>query len=167
MAKLFLLMLALLPVSAVLAQKIEVKKDVILVDGQPYATLEADGCGVLDVQCLYYVKALTGDKRLFVVKQQVYLDPDHRDASNPTGRVLYLQYVFTAAGIAAETAYPLTLHLRSIDVARKVVKAHLMKDGALDEQAAADFVTNNGSPFGERRKALGAPPTIIINNRGY
>ena len=164
MNKFVLAALLLLSLSAAWGQKIEVKKDLILVDGQPYARIEADGCGVLDVQCMYYVKALTGEQRLFVVKQLEYADPAERDASDPTGRVLYLQFVFTAAATAAETAYPLTLHLRPIDVARKVVKARLMKDGVLDAQAATDFVTNNGSPFSERRKALSGPTTIIITH---
>ena len=96
----------------------------------------------------------------------IFEDPEQRKDSNPTGRTLYLQFVFTAAGTTAEIPFPATLHLRALDVARKVAKARLLKDGTLDAQAAADFVTNNGTPFGDRRRALNAPPTIIFNNPG-
>ena len=81
MNKFVLAALLLLSLSAAWGQKIEVKKDLILVDGQPYARIEADGCGVLDVQCMYYVKALVGEQRLFVVKQLEYADPAGRETS--------------------------------------------------------------------------------------
>ncbi|QNH61734.1 hypothetical protein [Hymenobacter sediminicola] len=142
-------------------QKIEVKGDAILVDGAKYALIEQEGCGIMDVDCFYYIKSLEG-KRLFVVKQQLFNDPSEVKASDPQGKVLYLQFVFTGSGAKAETTFPTTLHLRAIDVARKVVKAQLMNNGTLDEQATADFVTNNGTPFSERRQALGGPKVIVI-----
>ena len=159
------LLIALLGLSApaALAQKVEVKNDLILVDGQPYAGIEAEGCRLVDTDCRYYIKALNGGRRVGVVKQLEYNDPDERTVADAAGRVTYLQFVFTASGTTAETADPTTVLLRPIDVARKVVKAHLMKDGVLDEQAAADFVTHNGLPYSERRKALEAAPKVIIN----
>jgi hypothetical protein len=146
------------------AQKIKVEDDLITVDGQPYARIEQDGCGIMDVDCLYYVKSLQ-NQRLFVVKQVIYNDPTAVSATNPQGRTLYLQYVFTAAKATAETAYPTTLHLRALDVARKVYKAQLIKEGTLDEQAAADFVTNNGTSYSEHRRTLGQP--IILLTPGH
>ncbi|MCC2547554.1 hypothetical protein LJY25_13945 [Hymenobacter sp. BT175] len=154
MRVLLTLWLALLT-GAAFAQKVEVKGETILVDGTPYAMIEQDGCKLMDVQCMYYLKSLDG-KRLFVVKQMQFVDPATVTAAHPDGRTLYLEYVFTAAGTHAETNFPTTLHLRPIDVARKVVKAQLFANGTLNEQAAADFVTNNGTSFSERRKALDA-----------
>ncbi|SHL19184.1 hypothetical protein [Hymenobacter psychrotolerans] len=143
------------------AQKVEVKGETILVDGTKYALIEQEGCGIMDVDCFYYIKSLEG-KRLFVVKQQMFNDPAEIDAADPQGKVLYLQYVFTGVGTKAETTFPTTLHLRAIDVARKVVKAQLMANGTLNEQAATEFVTNNGTPFSERRQALNGPKVIVI-----
>lgn len=165
MSRFLLIALLGLSASAALAQKIEVKNDLILVDGQPYAGIEAEGCRLTDTDCRYYIKALNGGRRVAVVKQLAYNDPDERTVADAVGQVTYLQFVFTVSGQSAETTDPTTVLLRPIDVARKVVKAHLMKDGALDEQAAADFVTHNGLPFSERRKVLGAAPTVIINVR--
>jgi hypothetical protein len=141
------------------AQKIKVENELITVDGQPYARIEQDGCGLMDVDCFYYIKSLQ-NKRLFVVKQQVLHEASQISAADPTGRTMYLKYVFTAAKTTAETSYPATLHLRALDVARRVYKANLMKDGELDQQAAEDFVTNNGNTYSERRNA--AQPVILI-----
>ena len=135
------------------AQKIKVEGELITVDGQPYARIEQEGCGLMDVDCFYYVKSLQ-NQRLFIVKQQDFNDPAEVSATSPQGRTMYLQFVFTAAKTKAETSYPTTLHLRALDVARKVYKAQLIKDGTLDEQAATDFVTNTGTPFSERRQAI-------------
>jgi hypothetical protein len=82
--------------------------------------------------------------------------------ANPKGTVHYLQFVFSKSGAKAETPYPATLVLRAKDVARLIVKAHLMKDGELDEEAAQEFVNNNGTPYSDRRKKLGGPDVIII-----
>ena len=159
-------LLLLLPGLHAVAQKVEVKNNVILLDGQPYAGIEGDGCGFVDPQCQYYLTPVGSEKRLFVVKQVIFEDPMERKESNPTGRTLYLQFVFTAAGTTDEIPFPATLRLRALDVARKVAKARLFQNGVFDEQAAADFVTNNGTPFGDRRRALNAPPTIILNAPG-
>ena len=142
------------------AQKIKVEGELITVDDQPYARIEADGCGLMDVDCFYYVKSLQ-NKRLFVVKQQTFNDPAQVSASSPAGRTIYLQYVFTGAKTTAETSFPATLHLRALDVARKVYKAHLIKDGELDQQMAEDFVTNNGTPYSERRRAINQPVILV------
>ena len=166
MFKRFVFLLLLLPGLQAVAQKVEVKNNVVLLDGQPYAGIEGDGCGLIDPECQYYLTPLGSERRLFVVKEMIFEDPMEREASNPDGRTLYLQFVFTAAGTTAEIPYPATLRLRALDVARKVVKARLFKNGVFDEQAAADFVTNNGTPFGDRRRALNAPPTIIVAPAG-
>lgn len=54
---------------------------------------------------------------------------------------------------------------RDLKVAKRVVKAGLIKDEALDEEAVADFISENGTPFSDRRRAIDAPDVIIIDNR--
>jgi hypothetical protein len=144
-----------------LAQKTEVKDDLITADGADYAKIEKDGCGAFSPQCQYYVSSLKG-KRLFVVKHLQFKDPDEMSAANRDGTVHYLQFVFSKSGAKAETPYPATLMLRAKDVARLIVKAHLMKDGELDEEAAQEFVNNNGTPYSDKSKKLGGPDIIII-----
>lgn len=163
MKKLLILFLfATTAITHAFAQKVTVEDDKILVDGVAVGGIEKDGCG-FNVQCQYHVKSLAG-KRLFVVKHLQFSDPNERSAANPEGKVHYLQYVFTKAGTKAETAFPTTLSLRAKDVARLVVKAGLLKDGALNDEAAADFVTNNGTPYTDRRKEIAGPKVIIIEN---
>ena len=142
------------------AQKIKVENELITVDGQPYARIEQDGCGLMDVDCVYYIKSLQ-NKRLFAVKQQAFNDPALVSAASPQGHTIYLQYIFTATKTTAETSFPATLHLRALDVARKVYKAHLLKDGELDPQMAEDFVTTNGTTYSERRRGLNQPVIIV------
>lgn len=148
-------------VSTASAQKAEVKDDIVTADGVEYAKIEKDGCGALSTQCQYYVSSLKG-KRLFVVKHLQYKDPDERSAANREGTVHYLQYVFSQSGAKAETPFPTTLVLRPKDVARLIVKARLLKNGELDEEAAQEFVNNNGTPYADKRKKLGGPDIIII-----
>ncbi|SHJ16796.1 hypothetical protein SAMN02745146_2504 [Hymenobacter daecheongensis DSM 21074] len=156
-----LLLLALTNTVLAQKQKIEVKDEAVLLDGAKYALIEQDGCRIMDTQCVYYLKSLDG-KRQVAVKQLEFVDPAEMSASHPDGRVLYLQYVFLASGTKAETPFPTTLHLRAIDVARKVAKGQLFANGTLNEQAVSDFVTTNGMPFADRQKELAGPKVIVI-----
>ncbi|GAA3934750.1 hypothetical protein [Hymenobacter algoricola] len=158
----FFILCFVLLTSTAFAQKVEVKADAILVDGVKYALIEQDGCKLMDTQCLYYLNSLDG-KRQFAVKQMEFVDPATISDSHPDGRTLYLQFVFMGSGAKTEISFPTTLHLRAIDVARKVVKAKLFTDGSLSEQAASDFVTTNGIPFTERQKQLAGPKVILID----
>jgi hypothetical protein len=142
------LLLSLLALGAT-AQKIAVKKNVMTVNGQPYARLEGDGGALSTTQ--YYVNSVQGT-RLFVIKLLSFQDPANASASNPTGETQYLQFIFPGSGVAAETVLPGLF--RSLSMARKIYAAGLLKDGALDPQAVSDFVFTNGMPFSARRQAL-------------
>ncbi|RYU80746.1 hypothetical protein [Hymenobacter persicinus] len=157
----FLTLCLLFVASAAFAQKVEVKDDAVLVDGGKYALVEQDGCKLMDTQCIYYLKSLDG-KRQLAVKQLEFVDPATMSASHPDGRTLFLQFVFLGSGTKAEIPFPATLHLRALDVARRVAKAQLFANGSLNDQAAADFVTTHGMPFSERRSELGGPKVIVI-----
>ncbi|MGI4870145.1 MAG: hypothetical protein ACRYFX_03085 [Janthinobacterium lividum] len=159
----FSLLLTGLATSA-FAQKIKVENDLVTVDGQPYARIEKDGCGMMDLDCSYHVKSLQ-NQQLFTVKQVIFNDPGQISASNPEGRTLYLQYIFTASRTTAETSFPATLHLRALDVARKVYQAHLLKEGTLDAEVADTFVLDKGTPFSQRRREIN--PQVIVVPSGH
>jgi hypothetical protein len=142
------LLLTLLALGAT-AQKIAVKKNLMTVDGQPYARLEPDGSALSSSQ--FYVNS-PQNNRLFVVKLLSFNDPANVSPNNLTGSTDYLQFVFPASGQVAET--PLLGLFRSLSVARKIYPARLLKNGALDPQAVADFILVNGTPFSARRQAL-------------
>ncbi len=162
--KALLFPLAFMALSATaIAQKPGVSDNIITADGAPYAQIEKDGCGAYSPQCQYYVSTLKG-KRVFFVRHLQFDDPAEASAANGKGTVHYLQFVFSKSGATAETPYPATLVLRAKDVARIVVKARLLHAGELDEEAAAAFVNNMGTPYSDRRKKLDGPDLLIIGN---
>jgi hypothetical protein len=151
--------------TAAFAQKhdVEVEDGEILVDDTPFANIERDGCGFGDAQCAWYISNLQG-KKLLTVRQMVFKDPIERSASNKEGTVVYFQYTFSGSDAKAETA-PVGIGKRDEKVATRVVKARLIKDSALEPDVVADFIAENGTPYSDRRKAIGGPDVIIINNR--
>lgn len=138
------------------AQKIAVKKNLMTVDGQPYARFEADGGSLSSSQ--YYVSS-PQNARLFVVKLLSFNDPANASPDNLTGNTCYLQFVFPASGQVAETA--LSGLFRSLSLARKIYPARLLQNGALDPRAVADFVLVNGTPFSARRRALDQAAWVV------
>ncbi len=157
-----LLLVCAAPAAFAQKEKVEVKEEVIFVDGAEYAQIEKDGCGMLDAACEYYVKTLDG-KRAFTVRALEMRDPDEVTNVNTDGKVRYLQFSFAGSSGKAEIKDPSAIRLRALDVARKVAKAGLMKDGKLDDEAVSDFVSTNGTPFSERKKQLAGPKVIIMD----
>ncbi len=146
------LLLAALALSAN-AQKIAVKNDLITVDGQPYARLER---GETEE---YYVSS-PQNERLFIVRPLMLQDPS-------SGWEGYLQFVFTESRKLVETPKPIENFriLSPTKLARIIYSARLLKDGALDPKAVADFEVNYGAPYSERRQALNqllVQPTVVV-----
>jgi hypothetical protein len=139
------------------AQKIAVKKGVIFLDNQPYARMAADGD-----RC-FYISNLKNE-RLFVVNRLSLSDPTASEPTNPTGEVKYWQFVFTKSKTVVEIPYQRTYGETERVIARKICLAQLLKNDELDSQALADFVTNNGTLFTERRRALNNPPMLLPAN---
>ena len=81
--KSLLLLLALLAAAgSCFAQKFAIRKNLVVVDGQPYFQFESDGYDLL------YITSLHGE-RLLVVKEMLLNDPALCSPDNPTGpRVL-------------------------------------------------------------------------------
>ncbi|MBJ6143372.1 hypothetical protein [Hymenobacter sp. BT559] len=134
------------------AQKIAIKKDLITVDGEPYAYLEQG-------EAYEYYVSSPQKQRLFIVRPLTLQDP--------AGWASYLQFVFTDSRKVVETPKPSeNFHVLSpTKLARIIYSARLLKDGALDPKAVADFEVNYGAPYSERRQALNqlpTQPTVIV-----
>jgi hypothetical protein len=154
---LFTLLLLTSFLSGAYAQKIVFKKGVIFLDNQPYAHMAADGD-----RC-FYISNLKNE-RLFVINRLSLNDPTAAEPTNPTGEVKYWQFVFTKSKTVVETPYQRTYGETERVIARKICLAQLLKNDELDPQALADFVTNNGTLFTERRRALNNPPMLLPAN---
>ena len=148
-----LLLLAGLATSAH-AQKVAIKKGVILLDRQPYAHIEDAG------DYTYYISNLQNE-RLFVVKHVYFTDPQPAYPTGAASETHYWQFVFTKSKTVVEMPFFATYGQDNLVVARKICLARLLKNDALDPQALADFVTNNGAPYSERREALNRAPTLL------
>jgi hypothetical protein len=151
----FLLLTSFL--SGAYAQKITIKKGVILLDNQPYARIAADG------DASFYLSNLKNE-RLFIVNRLSLNDPAAAAPTNATGEVKYWQFVFTKSKMVVEMPYQLIFGETARVIARKIFLAQLLKNDELDPQALADFATNNGALFTERRRALNSPPLLFPTN---
>ncbi len=158
----FLLVFSLMTLGAA-AQKIAVSRNLITVNRQPYARIEPGGETVFGVSNMYYVSSLQNE-RLFVVKYLTLNDPANSSPNNPTGSTGYVQFVFTAARLYVEMAVPLS-GFRTINIARIVYAARLLKEDKLDPQAVADFAVNYGTPYSARIQVLAQP--LLLPANGY
>jgi hypothetical protein len=148
------------------AQRITMKKDLILVDGQPYLRIERGELKEFSISSPQH-------ERLFVVRQLTLQDP--------LGSANYLEYTFTGftgpftSSRPSGGHYPKAETPRPPDVfnvvypttlARIIYNAHLLKDGALDSQAVVEFIGIYGTPYSERRQALNQPgvvqPAVVV-----
>jgi hypothetical protein len=146
-------LLLLLTFGAANAQRVTVKNGLMTVDGKPYARFESDGANTI------YVSSLQNE-RLFVVKEMALPSLVVAGVGQSSGRVRFLQYVFTASHTVIETPFPASeTYFRAITPARQIYAARLFQDGALDPKAVADFFTNNGTPFSDYQRQLSTLPT--------
>ncbi|MVN76834.1 hypothetical protein GO988_10915 [Hymenobacter sp. HMF4947] len=141
-------------------QKIAAKKNLITVDKQPYASIEYDGVDT------YYVSS-PQNERLFVVKWLYFNDPAAASATNAGGATSYLQFIFPGSHTLVETATPApSFTAFPLILARQIYTARLLKNGALDSQAVADFASINGLLYSARRQALDRPIVVPVGS-GY
>lgn len=146
----FTLLLALLTFSG-FAQKIAIKDDLITVDKQPYAHIEAGEIYLINHSNLFYIKSLQ-NKPLFVVKAMGLNDPT-------AGILSYLQFIFLDSKLVVEV--PNSTPLRFMTAARQVYAARLLKNGELDPQAVANFDLIHGHIYSDRRLALNQLPITL------
>jgi hypothetical protein len=129
------------------AQKVDVDdNDMITVDGVKYAKIERDGCGFAQ-NCQFKVYDTTG-KLQIVIKFEDYNDPTKAQASNPKGRVTYFEFVFLESKQKAETD---AVGIKSIKVAKFIVKNELFLNGMLNPTAVDNFVLVNEPSFSKRK----------------
>src|SRR5690554_758223 len=162
MKKLTILITALVFSAVAFAQKAEVKKDKILSDGKSIAKIEKDGCGALSPSCNFYVSSLGGEPLITVVALDM-IDPMQSNAGNPEGKVRFLRFSFTGINGVAEIRNPAMLNTKPKDIAQSIVKARLIKDGKLDENAVLNFIQANGTYYTDRQREIN-PQIIIIDD---
>ena len=127
------------------AQKIEVKKDMILVNGAQYAIIQQYGCRVVDSPCAYLIRSIDG-RKLFAIKQQYFVEKGQ-------GSIPYLEYIFFTSRKTAETDFPSGVSLLGpSQMAKRIVQLGLLDNGLLNEEAAYDFIIHNGTPYTDKKR---------------
>lgn len=163
MKKIFLfLILSTISFSA-FSQKVDVKKNEILQDGQAIALIEKDGCTVITTSCSFYISSLDGESWITIVEETMY-DPAKITSTNEDGKVRYLRFSFTGIDGVAEVANPALINTKPKDIAKIIVKAKLIKNGTLDENAIRNFINANGTRFSDRQKEIN-PKVIYIEEK--
>lgn len=162
MKKLTSLFFTVIISTACFAQKAEVKKNEIFIEGKAIAKIEKDGCGALSPTCNYYINNLNGEPLINIVELDM-IDPMQSNVANPEGKVRFLRFSFTGINGVAEIRNPAMFNTRPKDVAQSVVKAKLITDGKLNEDAVINFIQANGARYTNRQKELN-PQIVIIDN---
>lgn len=162
MKKLTLLITTIIISTTAFAQKAEVKKDEILLEGKAIAKIEKDGCAAISPTCMFYVNSIEGEPLITIVALDM-IDPMQANAGNPEGKVRFLRFSFIGIDGVAEIRNPALLNTRPKDVAQSIVKAKLIKDGKLDERTVANFINANGDRYTQRQREIN-PQVIIIDN---
>ncbi|MBK7753773.1 MAG: hypothetical protein IPI41_14545 [Flavobacteriales bacterium] len=148
-----LLLLAVALTLNIHAQKVAYEDDLVTVDGQPYCKLAKTNCKL--GLCDYHVATLDGAEIIFI-KAMDYNDRDKVSSSNPNDRVLYFDWTFLGSGGKAETD-----QVSAKNLAKAMVDARLLKDGALDTTGERNFIAINGTRHTNRQEQLGLPVIII------
>ena len=136
---------------------VEMKEDTVMVDGK--ASFIFEKIKYLPGTFNYFVKDLNG-KKLAFLKFYDFNDPKEISSANPKGRVTYYEVTFLKSQQKAETP----AFARQIKMAELLVKQNLIQNGTITEDAEAEFILVNGTPFSKQREELNGGNTIIINN---
>lgn len=149
--------------AVIFAQKADVSKDGkrILSDNTPIALVDKEGCGMLSLECVYYVNSLDSEL-LITIAEQEFLDPTQATSANPDGKVRFLRFAFMGYNETAEIRNPSMMKAKPKDVAKSIVKARLIVNGKLDEKAVRQFINLNGNRFTDRLKELRQPQQQIF-----
>lgn len=162
MKNLTLLVATILFSLVVNAQTADVKKDEILSDGKAIAKIERDGCRALSPTCNFYIRNFEGEPLITVIALDM-IDPLQANVGNPEGLVRFLRFSFAGINGVAEIRNPAMLATKSKDVAQSIVKARLIKDGKLDEEAVMNFIQAHGERYTDRQREIN-PQIIIIDD---
>ena len=150
----FLLTLLLINIALLAhSQKVKVDDGLVTMDGQAYCKMEKTNCKL--GYCDFRVTTLDG-KEIIFIKIRSYVDHERAGAYSTTGNVVYFDWTFLGSGNKAETDQSSEKNL-----AKAMVDARLLKDGALVAEGERNFILINGMRHTERQKQLGLPVIII------
>ncbi len=142
-------LLAMLPLLT-RAQKVKIEGEKVTVDGADFALMEKDGCGTFSPNCNYTFKNLQG-KPVLVIKRGIENVPSEVSPANPDGGIVYLDFNFLNSKQKGQLS---RVRLKTEKIIERIVKAHLFKDGDLDEEAANNFVLINPLVYGIPKKEV-------------
>lgn len=141
------------------AQKVDISKDnKIMVDKTPIANIEKDGCGAFSIDCIYYISNLNDEPLITATAHSIILKSEISQY-NPKGEVVFFRISFNGIDDVAEIPY--TLKAKSL--AQTLVKAKLIKDNKLDENAVNNFVKSRGTTFSDKAERENTKKVIILN----
>lgn len=146
------ILLAYLFVGVAFSQKVEVKKDLVSVDGKPVFELRANH---LQTFTLYNLN----QEKLGVFNVEDYYDSREISNGNPKGRVAYFDVTFMNSDMD-KCEIPINGFKKSL--AKYIVQYELVKDNQLNETAVKQFVRIHGMKFSEQKERS---TTIIIHTR--
>jgi hypothetical protein len=132
--------------------KVDVKKDIVSVNGTPSFQLvnmpNFNG---------FFLKDMENNK-LAIFNMESYRDKNYVNSANPDGKVLY--YDVTFMNESMDKCEMTVIGLRK-KLAEYLLEYDLIKDGKLNEEAVKQFVKIHGTKFSDEKKHS---TTIIINN---
>ena len=129
------------------AQKVDVKDNIITVDGNPYAKIERDG-NLLTAELSFTISSISTGKKLMVIAMQNIFLPERKSWDNPDGRVTYSKFVFLDSAdhvCEADISF-----LKNDKLAKYIVKNNLIINGELNAPEVKTFALVKGKPFSER-----------------
>ncbi|MBR1765463.1 MAG: hypothetical protein IJ745_00310 [Bacteroidales bacterium] len=163
MKKFFIVVLLLVCISATAQRKkVSVSKDgAMVVNGDTVAYIEKEGCKILSPSCQFFITDET-DAVMITASVRSFTDKERATPEFPGGvNVDYLVFSFQGVDATAEVEGP-GMIVKAESVAKIVVQWRLIKDGKLDPEAVAHFVTHHGNRYSEKERRQNQPPSIQI-----
>lgn len=147
--RIFLLSLTILFISSSFAQKITIKDDVAIVDGDPYLHYERR-----NMNNEASVRGWNADNEEMYIMFRDYIDPSRVSNSNPEGKVRWVEFNFVGLGKICEVESRTHKGLVKIIYDNKV-----FKDGTLDPDAVDRIVQKYGTSYSDNR-----PVNVILHH---
>lgn len=133
--------------------KIDVKKDVVSIDGVPSFKLvntpDLNGFILKDMN----------DTKLAFFNMESYYDRSHINDANPQGKITYFDITFMNESM--DKCEMSVIGLRKM-LANYLLEYDVIKDGKLNAVGVQQFVRIHGTKYSEQRRNS---TTIIINNK--
>lgn len=157
MKNLFAITLSILLFTGLSAQKVDLDKDTITVDGKAYAVLKKTSSGLETPE---FSLQTTDGEEVAIAKLSTDVVPSNR-ATNTSGvQAHYIHITFLGSGVQASMAYYLSFKKQ---FAKDVVKCNLFVNGKYDPAGEKKFVILN--PY-KGNQVVVNNTTVIINNGG-